>query len=88
MVRLRLSATVWTDFFLLVELLIEGDRRERLKKAEAPLTLRRIAEIGAKHAAWLLISFATGGALVFYFTDAPTLIGELVQGVASVSAWA
>lgn len=80
--------TVWTDLFLLVERLIEGDRRERLKKAEAPLTLRRIAEIGAKHAVWLLISFATGGTLVFYFTDAPTLVGELVDGGASVSSWA
>lgn len=80
--------TVWTDLFLLVERLIEGDRRDRLKKIGAPLTFRRIAEIGTKHAAWLAIAFATGGALVFYFTDAPTLVRELVHGEASVSAWA
>ncbi len=29
--------TVWTDLFLLVERLIEGDRRDRLRKAGAPL---------------------------------------------------
>src|SRR4051812_18788060 len=80
--------TVWTDLFLLVERWIEGDRRDRLKKSGAPLTLRRIAEIGAKHAAWLAISLATGGALVFYFTDAPTLVRALVDGEASVSVWA
>ena len=80
--------TVWTDLFLLVERLIEGDRRDRLKKIGAPLTLRRVAEIAAKHACWLLISFATGGALVFYFTDAPTLVHALAHGEASVSAWA
>lgn len=80
--------TVWTDLFLLVERLIEGDRRDRLRKMGAPLTVRRIAEIGAKHSAWLVISVATGGALVFYFTDAPTLAGELARGEASLSAWA
>lgn len=80
--------TVWTDLFLLVERLIEGDRRDRLKKIGAPLTVRRIVEIGAKHSAWLAISFATGGALVFYFTDAPALVGEFVHGEASLSAWA
>ena len=80
--------TVWTDLFLLVERLIEGDRRDRLRKMGAPLTVRRIVEIGAKHSAWLAISIATGGALVFYFTDAPTLAGELIRGEASFSAWA
>jgi cytochrome c oxidase accessory protein FixG len=80
--------TVWTDLFLLVERLIEGDRRDRLKKMGAPLTARGIGEIGAKHSAWLVISIATGGALVFYFTDAPTLVGELIRWEASLSAWA
>ena len=65
--------TVWTDLFLLVERWIEGDRRERLLKRDAPLSMRRIGEIAAKHMAWMLIALATGGALVFYFTDAPTL---------------
>ena len=72
--------TVWTALFLLVERLIEGDRRDRLKKMNASLTIRRIAEIGAKHSAWLAISFATGGAVVFYFTDAPTFLLVVVRG--------
>ena len=80
--------TVWTDLFMLVERRIEGDRRDRLKKIGAPLTLRRLVEIAAKHAAWLLISVATGGALVFYFSDAPTLVRALVHGEASVPVWA
>ena len=79
--------TVWTDLFLLVERLIEGDRRDRLKKHGAPLTPRRVAEIVAKHAAWLLISLATGGALIFYFTDAPTWSAMLAHGDASARAW-
>ncbi|MFG3593262.1 cytochrome c oxidase accessory protein CcoG [Bradyrhizobium sp. RDI18] len=78
--------TVWTDLFLLVERLIEGDRRQRLKNIGARLTLRRAAQIGAKHAAWLFIAFATGGTLVFYFTDAPALVDALAHGEASVTA--
>ncbi|QFU17971.1 cytochrome c oxidase accessory protein CcoG [Microvirga thermotolerans] len=79
--------TVWTDLFLLVERLIEGDRRERLKKRGAPLTARRVAEIGMKHAIWILIAMATGGAFVLYFADAPTLLAELATGRASPLAY-
>jgi len=79
--------TVWTDLFLLVERWIEGDRRQRLKYIGAPLTLRRAVQITAKHAAWLLISLATGGALIFYFTDAPSLIHTILAGEVSPTAF-
>jgi cytochrome c oxidase accessory protein FixG len=80
--------TVWTDLFLLVERLVEGDRRERLKKHGAPLTPRRIIEIGLKHATWIIIAMLTGGAFVLYFTDAPTLLVDLTTGRASMLAYA
>lgn len=80
--------TVWTDLFLLVERWIEGDRRERLKKQGAPLTPRRILEIGLKHAIWVLIGLGTGGVFVLYFADAPTLLAELLTGKASAVAYA
>ncbi|MCS3726161.1 cytochrome c oxidase accessory protein CcoG [Bradyrhizobium betae] len=81
--------TVWTDLFLLVERLIEGDRRQRLKNIGAPLTAKRTAQIIAKHVTWLLISLGTGGTLIFYFTDAPDLLGGLVAGdvSANVLTW-
>jgi len=80
--------TVWTDLFLVVERVVEGDRRERLKKHDAPLTLKRILEIGLKHVLWLLISMLTGGAFVLYFADAPTLLVNLATGRASAIAYA
>lgn len=79
--------TVWTDLFLLVERWVEGDRRERLKKQGAPLTPRRIIEIAVKHTLWLLIATGTGGALVLYFSDAPTLLADLATGGASALAY-
>jgi len=76
--------TVWTDLFLLVERWIEGDRRQRLKNLTVSLTAKRVAQIAAKHAAWLLISLATGGTLIFYFTDVPRLLRDVAS--ADVSA--
>jgi cytochrome c oxidase accessory protein FixG len=78
--------TVWTDLFLLVERLIEGDRRLRLKHIGAALTARRIGQLAAKHAVWILISLGTGGTLIFYFTDAPELVRGLVRGDLSATA--
>lgn len=69
--------TVWTDLFLAVERMIEGDRRERLKLDAAPWSMEKIALRTMKHAIWLLIAWWTGGAWVLYFADAPTLVGQL-----------
>ena len=65
--------TVWTDLFIWVETKIEGDRNARIRLAAAPWTVGKIAKRVAKHAVWLVIAVATGGAWVFYFNDAPTL---------------
>ncbi|MBV9565225.1 MAG: cytochrome c oxidase accessory protein CcoG [Bradyrhizobium sp.] len=72
--------TVWTDLFYAVERLIEGDRRERMKKdaAASRWTLRRVSEVGLKHFIWLMIAWWTGGAWVLYFDDAPTLVKQLL----------
>jgi cytochrome c oxidase accessory protein FixG len=79
--------TVWTDLFYAVERFIEGDRRERMKKADGRLTLRRVGEIVAKHTIWLIIAWWTGGAWVLYFADAPTLVKELATFEAPTAAY-
>jgi cytochrome c oxidase accessory protein FixG len=79
--------TVWTDLFYAVERFIEGDRRERMKKAGGRLTVRRAAETAAKHAVWLFIAWWTGGAWVLYFADAPTLVKDLATFEAPAAAY-
>jgi cytochrome c oxidase accessory protein FixG len=69
--------TVWTDLFYAVERMIEGDRRERMRKDKANFSLRRAGELAAKHTLWLMIAWWTGGAWVLYFADAPTLVKDL-----------
>ncbi|HMA70493.1 MAG TPA: cytochrome c oxidase accessory protein CcoG [Xanthobacteraceae bacterium] len=79
--------TVWTDLFYAVERWIEGDRRDRMRKAAGKLTVRRAFEIVAKHSIWLFIAWWTGGAWVLYFADAPTLVKELATGEAPAVAY-
>ena len=69
--------TVWTDLFLWAERLIEGDRAQRIRLDQQPLSLKKIARKLAKHAIWLVIAAATGGAWIMYFNDAPTLVRDL-----------
>jgi cytochrome c oxidase accessory protein FixG len=79
--------TVWTDLFMLVERLIEGDRNARMRLDNAPLSAGKGLRKVAKHVAWLAISAATGGAWLLYFADAPTLIGEFFRGGASTGQY-
>lgn len=79
--------TVWTDLYIAVERLVEGDRNKRIKLAKAPWTGEKIAKKATKHALWLIIAAATGGAWVFYFHDAPTVFPQLFRGEAPGSAY-
>ena len=70
--------TVWTDLFILVESWIEGDRNARLRLHRQKWGTEKIRKYALKWVIWLLIGLATGGAWVFYFTDAPALLRDLV----------
>jgi cytochrome c oxidase accessory protein FixG len=70
--------TVWTDLYIWVERLIEGDRNARMKLDKAPWGPEKLARRVSVHLVWLLIAVATGGAWIFYFADAPTLLRDFV----------
>jgi cytochrome c oxidase accessory protein FixG len=80
--------TVWVDLFLVVERAIEGDRNQRMKLDAGPWTAGKIWKRTCKHAIWLLIAATTGGAWIFYFADAPTLLADFVRLQAPVAAYA
>lgn len=75
--------TVWTDLFIMVERFFEGNRFKQMKMAKAAWTWSKLWRRIAKHVVWVLIGAATGGAWVFYFTDAPTLVQDIVHLEAS-----
>ena len=71
--------TVWTDLFVWVERLVQGDRNARKKLDESPWNGDKIFKKILTHSIWLIISICTGGAWVFYFNDAPTLMDQIVH---------
>jgi len=72
--------TVWTDLFIWVERIVQGDRNARMKLDNSPLSLEKIWKKGLTHFIWLVIGMLTGGAWVFYFNDAPTLAEDILNG--------
>jgi cytochrome c oxidase accessory protein FixG len=79
--------TVWTDLFILVERWIEGDRNARVRLWNADWSFRKLRLRFTKWLVWLGIAMATGGAWVFYFTDAPVLARDLATLDAPTAAY-
>jgi len=79
--------TVWVDLFLVVERALEGDRNARMKLDKAPWSARKLTLRVTKHVVWLAIAVATGGAWIFYFADAPTLLVDFMTGHAPAIAY-
>ncbi len=69
--------TVYTEIFLWIERVIEGDHvaRRRLDQKEA--TVRKIGLKAAKHATWIALSLWTGFTFVGFFTPIRTLADEV-----------
>ncbi len=71
--------TVWTDLFVWVERIVQGDRNARKKLDAQPLGFEKLWKKTLTHSIWLLIGLCTGGAWVFYFNDAPTLLDHILH---------
>jgi cytochrome c oxidase accessory protein FixG len=70
--------TVWVDLFIAVERWVEGDRNARMRLEKASWTFDKLRKRVVKHALWLVIAVLTGGAWIFYFADAPTLLRDFI----------
>ncbi|NNE41444.1 MAG: cytochrome c oxidase accessory protein CcoG [Marinicaulis sp.] len=79
--------TVWTDLYIAVERMVEGDRNQRIKLDRAPWSATKLRKKATKHALWILIGMATGGAWILYFHDAPSLARDFFVGRAPFSAY-
>jgi cytochrome c oxidase accessory protein FixG len=79
--------TIWTDLFIQVERLFEGDRNARMRRDAASWSLDKAWRKSGKHLVWLGIAFGTGGAWIFYFHDAPTVLVQFWTGQAPATAY-
>ena len=79
--------TVWSDLYLAVERVVEGDRRERMQRDAGPWTAGKVGLKISKHFIWIMIAWWTGGAWVLYFSDAPQLVKDLASFEAPFAAY-
>ena len=78
--------TVWTEAFLWMERLTEGDRNKRMKLDRGPWNANRILRKGTKQFLWITFALWTGFTFVGYFTPVRELAGDIVA--LNVGPWA
>ncbi|RMG27871.1 MAG: cytochrome c oxidase accessory protein CcoG [Gammaproteobacteria bacterium] len=71
--------TVWTEAFLWMEWLVEGDRPRQIKLDKAPWSWQKFRIKATKHLLWIVFSLWTGFTFVGYFTPIRELGQNLVQ---------
>ena len=71
--------TVYTEIFLWIERLIEGDRSARMRLDAAPMSSAKFARKAGKQVAWIALGLWTGFTFVGFFTP----IRELLTHVAN-----
>nr|WP_296752560.1 cytochrome c oxidase accessory protein CcoG [Thioalkalivibrio sp.] len=79
--------TLWTDVYMFLERRIQGERPARLRLAKQPWNAEKVLKLGATHASWLLVAFATGLGFVLYWADAPSMVVAFFTGEAANAAY-
>jgi len=69
--------TVYTEIFLWVEKLVEGDRSARMRRDDGDMTAGKLGRKTLKHVLWVLIGLWTGFTFVGYFTPMQLMLTEL-----------
>ena len=70
--------TVYTEMFMWIERMVEGDRLARMKLDQQPLSGRKFRLKAAKHGLWIALALWTGFTFVGYFTPIHTLWREVL----------
>jgi cytochrome c oxidase accessory protein FixG len=77
--------TVWTEVFLWMERMAEGDRSERMKLDRSRWTPAKFGRKALKQGLWIVFAAWTGFTFVGFFTPIRFLGAELMTG--SLGAW-
>lgn len=70
--------TVYTEIFLWVEKMVEGDRSAHMRRDDAAMSAEKFGRKFAKHFIWLAIAIWTGYTFVGYFTPIRVLGQEVL----------
>lgn len=79
--------TLWSDMFMRIEHMIQGERPARIKLSKQPWNAEKILKIGGSHALMILISFWTAITFGAYFTYAPDFVRDVFTGHAASAGY-
>ena len=79
--------TVYTEIFMWIERLAEGDRFARIRLDAAPWSLAKVARKGLKHALWLVVAVWTGFTFIGYFSPIRELAVHALHGALGPWQW-
>jgi cytochrome c oxidase accessory protein FixG len=77
--------TIWTDAFLWMERLVEGDRPKQIKLEQAPMSVRKFGIKATKHTLWLVFALFTGFTFVGFFVPIRELAVDVIAF--NLSGW-
>ena len=75
--------TVWTEVFVWLERLTEGNRSQQIKLDKAPWSMRKISRKAAKQFLWVGFALFTGMTFVGFFSPIEGLAGKIAGGALS-----
>lgn len=79
--------TLWTDFFMIIERVVQGERPARLKLLKQPWNAEKILKVGVTHLLYLILAFWTATTFVLYFGYAPELLKHIFTGQAAQASY-
>jgi len=80
--------TLWTDVFMYIERLVQGNRNARMKLAKSTWNGNKAIRMGTTWLLWLLVSVLTGLSFTLYWGDAPQLFMQMATASAPFAAYA
>lgn len=80
--------TLWTDVFMLIERLVQGDRNARIKLHQGPWNTEKKIKMSLTHLLWVTVALLTGLSFTLYWGNAPELVLHMLQGNAPFAAYA
>jgi cytochrome c oxidase accessory protein FixG len=79
--------TLWTDAFMLIEHIIQGERPARIRLAKQTWNAEKILKVGGARALMLVLSFWTAFTFIAYFNQTPEFMARFFSAAADPSAY-
>ncbi len=80
--------TLWTDVYVLIERMVQGERPARIRLDKMSWNPEKITKKLLTHVLWFMVGLWTGLTFTLYWGDAPELFRQIVTGTAPFPAYA